>query len=363
MVKDEIKILGAGLSGLTAAINLAKAGKDVRVFEKRKAVGEQIYPNLQGLIKTGSGSVRDYFGRLGIRPRKFVHFEISRFRFLTRKRSIMLHSSGKNYPFVLRGGRGSLERALFEEAASLGVKFEFNSTVPEPEVHIVSSGPKRADAAAFGAVYELGGGGLGKNELLIMYDDRYSPKGWYLYAQSCLGGRTEIVNCCLKPYAPRVKELLFRAIRERPELRELIGDKKPVATFGGFGNVGIPGGAIVDGRFYTGEAAGFQDPFRGFGMSYALESGHLAADSIIHGSDYDALWKHELLPKMKLDFARRFVMSVFGDGFVELAMRKYSDGDEINFDKFVPSNGIAYGALVDSFYRAEILKKRMTGYW
>ncbi len=361
MAKNEIKILGAGLSGLTAAINLAKAGKDVRVFEKRRAVGEQIFPNFQGLIKTEPAkSVRDYFGRLGLHPKGFRRFELSRVRFLTRTRSINL-SSKKRYTFIQRGGKGSFEHSLFMQAMSLGVKFEFNSTAAERDVNIVASGPKKADAAAFGAVFKHNA--LEAGEFLMMFDDRYSPKGWYLYALPHIDGGMEIVNCVPRPNVPLVKKLFFRALAERPELRYLVKDKKPIATFGGFGNVDLPGGATAGGRLYVGEAAGFQDPFRGFGMNYALESGHLAADSIIHSSDYDALWKQELLPKMKLDFARRFVMSVLGDRFVELAMKKYSDGDEINFDSFVPSNGITYSALVDSFYRAELLKKRMTGYW
>lgn len=35
-----VKILGAGISGLTAAINLAKAGYDVKVFEKNSDAGK-----------------------------------------------------------------------------------------------------------------------------------------------------------------------------------------------------------------------------------------------------------------------------------------------------------------------------------
>ncbi len=33
---SEIRILGAGLSGLSAAINLVKLGRDVVVYEKKK---------------------------------------------------------------------------------------------------------------------------------------------------------------------------------------------------------------------------------------------------------------------------------------------------------------------------------------
>lgn len=45
-----IKILGAGISGLTAAINLAKKGEDVIVYEKLPDIGMKIKPNFQVLM-------------------------------------------------------------------------------------------------------------------------------------------------------------------------------------------------------------------------------------------------------------------------------------------------------------------------
>lgn len=44
-----IKILGAGISGLTAAINLAKAGYKVDVYERNKDIGMRFGGDLQGL--------------------------------------------------------------------------------------------------------------------------------------------------------------------------------------------------------------------------------------------------------------------------------------------------------------------------
>ena len=44
-----IKILGAGLSGLSAAINLAKVGYNVDVFEKRSDCGGRFKDDLEGL--------------------------------------------------------------------------------------------------------------------------------------------------------------------------------------------------------------------------------------------------------------------------------------------------------------------------
>jgi len=44
-----IKILGAGLSGLTAGINLAKNGYEVEIFELRNDCGARFKGDLQGL--------------------------------------------------------------------------------------------------------------------------------------------------------------------------------------------------------------------------------------------------------------------------------------------------------------------------
>ena len=46
---ERIRILGAGLAGLTVAINLSKAGYKVEVFEKNKDVGQRFHGDLQGL--------------------------------------------------------------------------------------------------------------------------------------------------------------------------------------------------------------------------------------------------------------------------------------------------------------------------
>lgn len=43
-----IKILGAGLSGLTCAINLAKAGYHVEVFESKNDCGKRFHGDFQG---------------------------------------------------------------------------------------------------------------------------------------------------------------------------------------------------------------------------------------------------------------------------------------------------------------------------
>lgn len=44
-----IRILGAGLSGLTAAINIAKEGYQVDIFEKNEGMGMRFHGGILGL--------------------------------------------------------------------------------------------------------------------------------------------------------------------------------------------------------------------------------------------------------------------------------------------------------------------------
>jgi len=135
-----ISILGAGLSGLSAAINLSKGGKNVIVYENKDSVGEHLPPCHQALMRT-DGNHKKYLNGLNLKP----IFDVTHFfksYFCTRKRDINIHLP-ESVPFVSRGGKKSLEFGLFKEAESLGVTFEFRTKITEKEVDIVSSGRKR----------------------------------------------------------------------------------------------------------------------------------------------------------------------------------------------------------------------------
>jgi flavin-dependent dehydrogenase len=114
--------------------------------------------------------------------------------------------------------------------------------------------------------------------------------------------------------------------------------------------------------YYVGEAAGFQDPFRGFGMNYALESGYLAAKALLEGKDYDRMWKEQFKSRIKTDLFRRYAMVVFGDRAIEHAFRNISDGDEVDWHK-VNKKGLKNTLILETFYRLEKFRKWRKGYW
>ena len=123
-------------------------------------------------------------------------------------------------PLILRGGDNSLERGLAEEAEDLGVEFKFKSR-PKPKAgDILATGPKRTDMVAFGAYYE--NSDFPRDQFLYMHDEKYSPRGWYLYVIPMDDDTIKIMNCCSKPYAKQVRKLLYKAVEERDILKILL---------------------------------------------------------------------------------------------------------------------------------------------
>jgi len=353
-----IKILGAGLSGLSAAINLAKKGNDVKVFERKKSVGSHLGQSFQAL-RCDFKTPDEYFRDINLKPKPFWQSSFKKAWFLTRKRDIDIKISQPVH-FVCRGGPNSLEYGLFREAESVGVKFEFETKAVEKDVNIVATGSRRSDIVAFGSVYsDLD---IEKDRFLMMYDDRFSPMGWYFYIIPQPDGRVEVMNCVSQPYGPLVKKLFYKAIEQRGLIRDIVGDRKPEYSIGGVGNISYPKTAVFDGRLYTGEAAGFQDACYGFGMTTALESGMLAAESIMNGTDYDTLWKARLGKWIEGHLAKRFVTSTVGDRVVEHIFRKFNNGDVVDFFG-LNSEGHLTNFAESVLWRMELAKKRITGYW
>ena len=76
-VGDEVHVLGAGLSGLAAAIILARSGKDVHVHEIREDSGARFDGDFQGIENWTSDS--DFFDEMdewGLDPVSYTHLTL-----------------------------------------------------------------------------------------------------------------------------------------------------------------------------------------------------------------------------------------------------------------------------------------------
>ncbi len=76
-----------------------------------------------------------------------------------------------------------------------------------------------------------------------------------------------------------------------------------------------------------GDEAGFQVSLAGFGITYALRSGILAAQSLLEGLDYTKLWRTELLPLLHTSVANRYVFNIAGKWGRRWAQSRISRSD------------------------------------
>ena len=141
----------------------------------------------------------------------------------------------------------------------------------------------------------------------VCYDD-LTPRT-YSYLAICQG-RGSVVACAVMPQR-RLREALPCVVDGfRSRVKFDMGEPK---YFAATVAMGIPHTAQRYGRIYAGEAAGLQDVFAGFGIRIAITTGHMAARSLLDGTDYDALWQSRYRPVMQAAAVNRWLQERFGN--------------------------------------------------
>ena len=116
-----IKILGAGISGLTAAINLARAGLEVDVYEKNEDCGMRFHGDMQGLENWSSKeNILKSLRRMNIKT-SFDHAPFRKVTFTNCQDTKKLHFWQPLFYLVKRGNiKGSLDQSLKAQALEGG---------------------------------------------------------------------------------------------------------------------------------------------------------------------------------------------------------------------------------------------------
>jgi flavin-dependent dehydrogenase len=313
-----IHVSGAGPAGLAAAITLARSGRRVVVYEQRRDVGGRFHGDFQGLENwTTDGDVLDELTALGID----VTFECAPYSetvvFDPEGRAHTCRSAQPLYYLVRRGpGHGTIDCALRSQAERCGVEIRFGEARRHlPEGGIVADGPHRADAIAVGYVFEtdMADGAYG------VVSDRLALKGYsYVLVR---GGRGTLASTIFqdfhneKTYLARTVDFFQGAIGLR---------MRNARRFGGLGNFSVPRSARRGRLLLAGEAAGFQDSLWGFGMRYAVVSGHLAAQAFIEGQPeaYDSLWASRFGGLLQTGAVNRYLYEKLGDRGYQAFLRR-----------------------------------------
>jgi flavin-dependent dehydrogenase len=308
-----ISIAGAGPAGLTAAINLARAGSQVIVHEQHADVGMRFGEDFQALENwTSEEDVLTTIQSMGVSP-DFYCRPIHKVSSYGPWSSTQVRF-GEPLAYLIRRGQAhdSLDASLKRQALACGVQVRFNSRLPKGEADIVATGPCRARTIAAGIVFETDL----KDHAAVLLDDAAAPKG-YAYVLAADGRGT--LATVLYERHNQAKACLDVAIRRFKLLLDL--DIRAPKYFGGYGNFALVRSAVAGHRRYVGEAAGFQDYLFGFGIRYALLSGCLAARSIIEGTDYDSLWRRSFGAHLRTSLLNRYWYRLFGPIGYDLLVR------------------------------------------
>ena len=324
-MNKEIKIIGAGLSGLTAGINLAKAGYKVKIFEKNDTVGKRFHGDFQGIENwVYDEDALEKIQKMSIKL-NFPYYPVNELNIVDPQGEPYNFRFKRNVFYLVRRGieADTLDQGLYKQAQETGVEVIFNS----PRDHrqfgdIVAQGyfPDEAtDAIAIG--YNFKTSTFDQSWTII--DDEVAPDGYaYLLIAN---GLATLAVCMFRDYA-RSKDYLDKAYEIfKQHVSFDIRDKK---FFSGTSNGFLMEKAVFNGRLYVGEAAGFIDGMWGFGMKYALISGYLAAQSIIKNENYDHLWKTNILSQLKASLVNRWYYKILNKKSYKLIIEKMKNSKD-----------------------------------
>ncbi len=304
---DPIQIAGAGPAGLSAAITLARAGRQVIVHEAQANVGWRFKHDFQGLENwTTQRDVLQVLADDGIT----TDFDI-----LPGKKGMAYDAWGQGYPIqsttpffylVVRGpGPGSLDDALLRQAQALGVEVRFKSRVKKlPFPAILATGPKAADAIAVGYHFDTDM----EDGFWVICDNNLAPGG---YAYLLVWNGKGTVKTCMFSDFKQEKKYVENTVAAFERLAGL--EMKNPVHHGGVGNFYVPQRAYAGKRPVVGEQAGFQDTLWGFGMRHAITSGILAARSFVEEADYDAMWRAEFNGQLRVSIVNRALYNMLGN--------------------------------------------------
>ena len=277
----KVTIYGAGMSGLVAAINLAREGYEVTVHDKEKTYGgDSEYNPSTHTTPIAPRKVSDYIGiditgvfhPLLICP---IYFHDS---------YIYLSASG-TYS-VERGTRTtSLDSLLYPMACDLGVRFEFDSPLKPADIKglepgtIIACGLTTQAYDMLDVPYRNVYGWVSRGEIgfdcrsWVWFDECITEYGYLSSVNNYYFNLLFSLNPVTKQALTRYMDFMKRCEGVEHQDWYYINGAVPVA------NTANPQ-LIRKGHIFCGTISGYMDPFGWFGITGALMSGKIAAMAV-----------------------------------------------------------------------------------
>lgn len=311
-----VRIVGGGLSGLTTAIQLARRGVDVEVFERRSARG--MAPGLRCDAVENWTTPNDLGALLpawGIDAKPFhpaTSIEVCTY-------DGERHALCSNRPLLYLVKRGSelgcLDRALSQQAKDLGVRIRHGQTLPRRDADVWAVGSPGAGCFLdVGITFRTSSA----DRVAILFDTRLTPKACaYLIVIDGVGTLAVLLTQQFRLARAFLGETVAAFQRIEPF------DLRDARMHGGFGGATRAVALATSVPLVVGEAAGFLDYLWGFGIRHAMLSGVLAARALLEGGSYENLVAREIQPLVQSSLINRKLYEHAGNRLYRTLIRYF----------------------------------------
>jgi len=311
-----VRIVGGGLSGLTTAIQLARRGVGVDVFERRGARGMAPGPRCDAVENWTTtddlGALLPDWG-IGAEPfRPATSIEVCTYD----GERHMLCSTRPLLYLVKRGGQeGCLDHALKAQALDLGVRIRHGQTLPRREADVWAAGcPRGRCFLDVGITFRTSG----PDRVALLFDTRLAPKACaYLIVIGGVGTAAVLLTQQFRHARALLRETV--AVFQRSQPFDLLDAR----MHGGFGGAMSAMASAPAAPLVVGEAAGFLDYLWGFGIRHAMLSGVLAARALLEGASYENMIAAEIRPLVQSSLINRKLYERVGNRVYRTLIRYF----------------------------------------
>ncbi len=288
-----VVIKGAGISGLTCALNLAKCGFDVELHEAAEALGAAHGCSVV-TVKNGEGDTLDEMR--GLSSRRITGVPVRRIvRILPDGRKKESKSGKPLYYNFLRGTHESaLERVIARDARSFGARIIFRSS-HAPSAHVIATGFSTKNVLGYGATFA--NARFPEDTVFLFLHSESTPDYTYIATH---GQFSTICSVCFsRERFKGVPQIFNDFVGDNETVLSGLEGARKAAGIKHYASILASCKPVQRGKINIGEAAGFLDPLKGFGVRYAMLSGFLAASAIADGKDYAALCNDRIVNEIE----------------------------------------------------------------
>jgi len=297
MKRDTVRIVGGGISGLTAGIVLARGGRDVEIFERRRAA--MTHPLRWDAVENWSttADLSEFFAHWSLDATPFRAVSNVEVHAFDGEMHAFAHPRPLLYVVKRGDDPGSLDTALARQALELGVRIHRGTTLARADADIWAAGvQRRGFFLDTGITFRT----TAPDRFAILVDRQLTPNVCaYLIIVDGIGTLAVLLTRRFRDARALLDNTRAAFQRIQPFAMQ---DVRMRSGIGGAMHALL---ARAAGPLVIGEAAGLLDYLWGFGIRYAMLSGALAAQALLEQTDYEALLARELRPLVLTSLVNR----------------------------------------------------------